>query len=156
MFVDDERAPSKNDFPVYFRWQFRTGALGDFEYLVRLLQPRPVDKRVGSRPMDVQTPGMNLPGITDPRLNGALPLGGALRVPRSSLSATDRADVEAHERWFEPPPNPFREKLAALINLADDYSAQPAAQANAISTVSGLTQAPTRSSRHRCTADGTR
>ena len=131
---------SKNDFPVYFRWQFRTGALGDFEYLVRLLQPRPVDKRVGSRPMDVQTPGMNLPGITDPRFSGALPLGGALRVPRSSLSATDRADVEAQERWFEPPPNPFRELLAALINLADDYSAQSAAQANAISAASGLTQ----------------
>ena len=133
-------APTK-DFPVYFRWQFRTGALGDFEYLVRMLQPRPVDKRVGSRPMDVQKPGMNLPGITDSRFNGALPLGGALRVPRSSLSATDRAEVEAQERWFEPPPNPFQQKLAALINLADDYSAQPAAQANANGTVSGLTQA---------------
>ena len=148
-------APTK-EFPVYFRWQFRTGALGDFEYLVRLLQPRPVDKRVGSRPMDVQKPGMNLPGITDSRFNGALPLGGALRVPRSSLSAADRADVEAQERWFEPPPHPFQQKLAALINLADDYAAQPAAQANANGTVSGLTQATIRSSRRPCTAAGTR
>ncbi len=131
---------SKNEFPVYFRWQFRTGALGDFEYLVRLLQPRPVDKRVGSRPLDVQKPGMNLPGITDPRFNGALPLGGALRVPRLSLSAGDRADVEAQERWFEPPPHPFQQKLSALINLADDYAAQPAAQANANGAASGLAQ----------------
>ena len=27
--------------PVYRRWYFKTGTVGDFEYLVRLLQPRP-------------------------------------------------------------------------------------------------------------------
>ena len=37
-------APS---FPYYYRWYFRTGDVGDFEYLVRLLEPRPVDPRVG-------------------------------------------------------------------------------------------------------------
>jgi hypothetical protein len=133
---------SKNEFPVYFRWQFRTGALGDFEYLVRLLQPRPVDKRVGSRPMDVQKPGMNLPGITDPRFRGELMLGGALRVPRSSLSAADRAEIEAQEHWPDPAPHPFQRKLGALINLADDYAAQTAAQANSNPDAGGLTFGP--------------
>jgi len=36
-------------FPVYYRWYFRTGSSGDFEYLVRLLKPRPMDARVGRR-----------------------------------------------------------------------------------------------------------
>src|SRR5207248_1471794 len=50
--------------PVYHRWHFRTSAQGDFESLVRLLQPRAVDPRVGRRNMDVLDPGSNLPGIT--------------------------------------------------------------------------------------------
>ena len=95
-------AQDKNDFPVYYRWRFRTGALGDFEYLVRLLQPRPVDRRVGVRDMDVQQPGANLPGIDDPALHGVLQLGGALRVPRASLIADERAEVHAQEHWAQP------------------------------------------------------
>jgi hypothetical protein len=58
------------NFPIYFRWYFRTGSLGDFEYLVRLLKPQPVDPKVGTRDMDVQFPGSGLPGITDPALAG--------------------------------------------------------------------------------------
>ena len=41
---------------------FRTGAVGDFEYLVRLLEPRTVDPRVGRRPIDVQDPGVEPAG----------------------------------------------------------------------------------------------
>ena len=54
--------PDPDIIRVYYRWFFRTGAIGDFEYLVRLLQPRPVDARVGTRDMDVLDPGANLPG----------------------------------------------------------------------------------------------
>ncbi|QIG49954.1 hypothetical protein G5V57_20830 [Nordella sp. HKS 07] len=132
----------KNVFPVYYRWQFRTGALGDFEALVRLLQPRPVDRRVGVRDMDVQRPGANLPGIDDARLHGVLQLGGALRVPRSSLSQEEHDAVLAQENWAQPTPHPFQSKLAALINLADDYQHSSAAQANAVPDVSGITQDP--------------
>ncbi|MGH7525548.1 MAG: hypothetical protein ACREMX_02475, partial [Gemmatimonadales bacterium] len=128
----------KNDFPFYFRWQFRTGARGDFETLVRLLQPRPVDYRVGSRDMDVQRPGANLPGIDDPRFHGALPLGGALRVPRKSLGPDDLATVREQESWAAPYPHPFQTKLAALINLADDYAYLSSAQANAQPVVGDL------------------
>jgi hypothetical protein len=129
-----------DNFPVYFRWQFRTGAIGDFEYLVRLLQPRPVDKRVGVRGMDVQRPGANVPGISDPDLHGVLQLGGALRVPRKSLNTEELAVVQQQENWAQPYPHPFQQRLAALINLADDYSSKPASQANAgtdIPSVSG-------------------
>ena len=72
---------------IYYRWYFRTGDRGDFEYLVSLLKPQPVDPAVGTRDMDVQDPGSNLPGIDDPALVGILRLGGALRVPDADLGA---------------------------------------------------------------------
>ena len=134
--------PDKNDLPAYYQWQFRTGALGDFETLVRLLQPRPVDKRVGTRAMDVQQPGANLPGILDPRFQGVLQLGGALRVPRASLNPDELAAVLAQENWAQPPPHPFQRQLAAFINLADDYTQVSAGQANAQPGVSDVTTDP--------------
>ena len=72
---------NQTQFPYYYRWQFKTGDFGDFEYLVKLLKPRPVDKTVGVRDMDVLHPGANLPKIDVPaELGGVLKLGGALRV----------------------------------------------------------------------------
>jgi hypothetical protein len=123
-------------YPVYHRWYFRTSTQGDFEYLVRLLQPRPVDHRVGRRDMDVLDPGANLPPISDPDLHGILRLGGALRVPPISLSDVERAEAERYEHWAEPYPRPFQEALAAFVDLADAYSTQPAATANASSGLS--------------------
>jgi hypothetical protein len=115
-------------FPFYHRWYFRTGAVGDFEYLVRLLQPRTVDPRVGRRDMDVQKPDANLPGIMN--LGGILRLGGALRAPLETLGAADLGEYEAHEKWGAPYPHVFQTALAALVNLADDYSDRSADQAN--------------------------
>lgn len=109
------------NFPYYYRWYFRTGSVGDFEYLVRLLEPKPVDKRVGTRDMDVQEPGANLPGITDAALGGVLKLGGALRVPPASLTPADQTEAEKYEQWAQPYPHEFQQALADFINLADDY-----------------------------------
>jgi hypothetical protein len=117
-------------YPYYFRWYFRTGTVGDFEYLVRLLQPKPVDSRVGTRDMDVQRPGSNLPGITDPALGGVLKLGGALRVPLETMKQEDREVFEKYDNWAQPYPHPFQEALAALINLADDYAVKSVKQAH--------------------------
>jgi hypothetical protein len=117
-------------FPCYYRWYFRTGTVGDFEYLVRLLQPKPVDYRVGRRDMDVLHPGANLPGIDDEHLGGILKLGGALRVPFDTLKPEERAEVEKYENWAQPYPHKFQEALAALINLADDYAEKSVEQAH--------------------------
>jgi hypothetical protein len=130
------------NYPVYYRWHFRTGENGDFEQLVRLLQPRRVDRRVGVREMDVQEPGSNIPGLTDPALQGVLHLGGALRVPRNRLSAGERTIVERQENWAQPHPHPFQTGLAALINLADSYTQQTAAQANAATGLVGVSDDP--------------
>jgi hypothetical protein len=116
-------------FPVYHRWYFRTGAVGDFEYLVGLLQPRTVDPRVGHRDIDVTRPDLNLPGI--PQLGGILRLGGALRAPLATLGPADLAEYTRFEQWGEPYPHPFQTALAALVNLADDYRDQAPAGANA-------------------------
>ena len=126
-----------DNFPVYFRWQFRTGAVGDFEYLVRLLQPKPVDRRVGTRDLDVQLPGM-INGMSDPARNGLLPLGGALRVPRMSLSEDDRKEADWRENWAQPYPHPFQRDLATVINLGDAYADQSAATANAATGIDGV------------------
>jgi hypothetical protein len=128
--------------PVYHRWTFRTGAIGDFEYLVRLLEPKPVNRRVGVRDIDVQRPAPNLPGVSDPALAGVLTLGGALRVPRKSLNQDELAATERQENWAAPRPHAFQRRLAALINLGDEYAALPAPQANAASGIAAVALDP--------------
>lgn len=130
------------NYPIYYRWYFRTGSHGDFEYLLRLLQPQPVDKRVGRRDMDAQDPGSNLPGIDDPALGGILRLGGALRVPREDLSGPDLAEEEKYENWAQPYPHPFQQALARFVNLPDDYAAQSAANANYATGLPGVADDP--------------
>ncbi len=120
-------------YPYYHRWFFRTGVTGDFESLVRLLVPKQVDKRVGTRDMDVQAPGSNLPAISDVELKGILKLGGALKVPRSRFTTEELAILDAYEDWDEPYPHAFQVALAKLINLADEYASKAAADANAAS-----------------------
>jgi len=113
----------QTQFPYYYRWYFRAGDFGDFEYLVKLLQPKPVDNRVGVRDMDVLHPLSNLPPINTPaELGGVLKLGGALQVPYDTMSKEDQHEVDKFDQWDVPFPHPFEEAIAKLINLADDYS----------------------------------
>jgi hypothetical protein len=111
----------------YHRWYFRTGTVGDFEYLVRLLAPRKVDPQVGQRDMDVRNPLPGLPGIDVPGLRGALRLGGALRVPEISLDASARLEAERYENWDTPFPHPFQTAMADFIGLGTDYASGAAA-----------------------------
>ncbi len=126
--------------PYYHRWYFRTGNVGDFEYLVRLLKAKPVDQRVGRRDMDVQTPGANLPGINDADLSGILKLGGALQIPQTAYKPAELLEVKKYDHWATPPegiyPHPFQDQLAQFINLSDAYSEKDAATANQETTLS--------------------
>src|SRR5258708_23240210 len=92
--------------------------------------------------MDVQEPGSNIPGITDPGLDGVLRLGGALRVPDADLSPADLVLRQKYENWDQPYPHPFQVKLAAFINLPDDYAAQAAARAHAATDMPGIADDP--------------
>lgn len=60
--------PELESYPYYYRWSFRTSTVGDFEYLVGLLECKLVDSRVGRRYMDVHEPVWNISGITDENL----------------------------------------------------------------------------------------
>jgi uncharacterized membrane protein len=120
-------------FPYYHRWYFRTGTVGDFEYLVRLLKPQPVDIRVGTRDMDVQDPGVNVQGIKSPDLMGILKLGGALRIPVDTMKPEDITQYKKYNEWADKPEyaQPFQNQLATFVNLTDDYSQKAAQIANA-------------------------
>jgi hypothetical protein len=105
--VADGLAPAwgagQTRFPYYHFWRFGTGERGDFEYLVRLIQPRVLNPRVGIRDMDVQDPGMAMTGIAAPP---ALGLEGALKsLDTKSTVWTSRAT--------------FQNEVTALVNLPE-------------------------------------
>jgi hypothetical protein len=129
------------EFPIYYRWQFNTGTVGDFEYLVRLLKPKPADMRVGRRDMDMARPGANLQWVeaADLDLGGILRLGGALQVPRKTLSPEERDKLDTLDAWgSDRLPHPFQRQIATLLNLADDYCYKAADDANVAAQASGL------------------
>ncbi|MBX3082874.1 MAG: hypothetical protein KF716_14640 [Anaerolineae bacterium] len=108
----DSLAPSwgngQTQYPVYYHWSFRTGERGDFEYLVNLLEPREVDRRVGIRDMDMQNPGFGTVGMMT-----VMGLEGALKAPQTEPKP---------DTW--PPANPaarpqFLTTLADMVNLQD-------------------------------------
>ncbi len=77
-WVLGRQPPTPVTLPVYFHWEFRTGAGGDFEELARALETRPLPSKVGKRPMDISEPGFL---ITPPLPPGSmLELEGALRL----------------------------------------------------------------------------
>ncbi len=79
--------PVQQVYPIYYRWFFRTGSKGDFEFLVDLLEPRPVDKRVGVREMDMQRPGYEVDGMIPPL--DVMGLEGALKSPEMESFPTE-------------------------------------------------------------------
>jgi hypothetical protein len=97
--------------PFYYQWYFTTGKDEDFESLVNLLEPRPMDPKVGIRDMDCSAPGFveadppfnPLPG-TSPAIIG---LEGALKSP-STVST----------KFPDPPAsNAFQVQLQKIANL---------------------------------------
>ena len=77
--------------PVYYYWEFTTGAGGDFEELVRRLQPRALPDGVGVVPLDLTAPGWGL----EPRPDVApLPMTAALRRAGEPPESEDDVDAE--------------------------------------------------------------
>lgn len=105
------------DMPVYFEWFFRTGVNADFELLVKLLEPRPMDSKVGIRDIDSSRPGfvraddptLEIPGTQPPILG----LEGALKSPDTQSTV------------FPDPPsaNDFQVELQKIVNLPETIPA---------------------------------
>ena len=127
----DSLAPSwgagQREYPVYYRWYFRTGERGDFEYLANLLEPRPADERVGVRDMDMQEPNFGVVGMRDgPGEIPTMGLEGALRSPTSrsrpaQWPATSPADRPEFVRQLEQQVN----LQDTLLNPPDPGTAHP-------------------------------
>jgi hypothetical protein len=101
------------EFPFYHDWYFRTGAEEDFESLVKLLEPRVMDKNVGIRDMDGSKPGFGMAEGTD--IDAALQpeetkciigLEGALKAP-STESKPQQVDTT----------KPFFAELKKILNF---------------------------------------
>ena len=88
-----------DSFPVYFRWRFRTGTIGDFEYLVRLLEPKPVDKRVGRpRPGRAAT-GHGAGHHRSQPCTARCRSAGPCAYRAAASPPTELAEVERRENW---------------------------------------------------------
>ncbi len=103
------------ELPYYYRWEFRAGLRGDFEHLVRLLEPREL-KGLGTREVDCSAPGLGVRGVTV--FDGRLGLEGALRAV-----ATDES--VPYTEWGEDGLGndnalTTQTDIAALINQTDD------------------------------------
>ncbi len=84
------------ELPVYLRWEFTTGAGGDFESLARRLRGRRLPAGVGVLPLRLGDAGVGLPD------GGSVALEGVLRPPGSGATGTL--------------PGPFTAALLELIN----------------------------------------
>jgi hypothetical protein len=113
--TDEDHMPYVDHFPVYYHWQFMTGQEGDFETLVRKLKPREVDPRVGTRKIDIQTPGMNVNFGAGPVFSdGTLVLEGAVLPPNGSTTRMPYPWSNAASSVY------YRKQLAGLVNLGED------------------------------------
>jgi hypothetical protein len=99
--------------PTYYRWRFTTGDEGDFESLVRRVQPRTMPSTVGSRPMDETTPGLALPAAAPTPLNA-----------EAALRALDSASTE----WDASAENSWMSALEAVLNRPAQLLAGPGAE----------------------------
>jgi len=99
------------EFPVYYHWFFRTGENQDFESLVKILEPRIMDSRLGIRDMDGSTPGFGMTEGTDigqtTTLN-IIGLEGALKAP-TTVSEPKQLDTG----------KPFFDQLESILNFPE-------------------------------------
>jgi hypothetical protein len=102
------------DLPVYYHWEFTTGAGGSFEALARRLTPRKLPQ-VGFRQLDATAPGGGLPAATTTVM---LQMEGALM----SNDAAPVAWTEAQRKFFQ---DNLRPLLNQTATAASDLLAPP-------------------------------
>ena len=108
--------PARLELPVFYQWRFRTGENEDFESMIKRLEPRVADERVGIRNMDGEQPGWGLNIGTDIGIilpadekQTVIGLEGALKAP-STKSRPLNVDSS----------RPFFRQLETVLNFADE------------------------------------
>ena len=110
------------ELPIYFDWSFTTGEEVDFESLLELIEPRPLDKRIGIRSMDCTQPGFVLvddQGRLRPAGEAGLPaaLPGVQGLEGALLTPYTKSDPLTFT------PNEFQDELQILVNLPETVTA---------------------------------
>jgi hypothetical protein len=124
-------APSVR-LPIYDSFRFATGPGGDFEAMVRRLQHVHLEDlvddhgvpRVGTRPLDVTSPGF---GVPDHPQSATVPLFGALRVGDGPLA---------------PPAGDLGDDLVAAVDIGDQVAPPVYGRWHAAAPVPGAAQWP--------------
>lgn len=83
--------------PVYFSWEFQTGAGGDFESLARALKARPIPPEVGRTAVFFGAAGSPLPALAPDADGAVVGLRGALVGPEDEPVAWPAATSAAVE-----------------------------------------------------------
>lgn len=98
------QTPAGTEYPIYHQWYFKTGGAGDFESLVRLLQPRVLNQTVGKRLMDLQ------------KSNN--PLLEAINPPRPTINLQGIAQPidSIADSWSLSETNPYTKEIRKIIN----------------------------------------
>jgi hypothetical protein len=101
--------------PYYYRWEFGTGLRGDFERLVRLLEPRQLSS-IGLRDIDCARPGYGARGVNRAGLEApqrySLAMEGALQSLDTHYTSWGRDPAYGSVRT----PPPLQQDLANLLN----------------------------------------
>jgi hypothetical protein len=109
------------ELPFYYDWYFRTGAEEDFESLVKLLEPRILDPKIGIRMMDCAEPGFvkaDAEGRQRPLAPGEDPGLPAPNPPIQGLEGALKTDrTNPVPAVFTP--NEFQDELEILVNLPE-------------------------------------
>jgi len=97
------------ELPVYYTWTFSTGDDGDFEELVRRLEPRTLSSDVGVRALDAANPGLGLPPADDSSLRYV----GVMKAPAAEPAS-----------WTGSTAETFKSELTELLNRAGIFTAE--------------------------------
>jgi hypothetical protein len=95
------------ELPVYYTWEFSTGAGEDFKTLVKKLVARDLPPTVGTRPMNVTNADPDLPSIPADSPDAVLGFEGALMSrqtqPKGFTTSVGPVFREALRRRLDPP-----------------------------------------------------
>ncbi|MEO8621007.1 MAG: hypothetical protein ABI625_08070 [bacterium] len=94
--------------PVYYQWEFRTGASGDFQTLASKLRPEPTSATLGRKAVDISQPGFQPQPPAPPIASTA-----QLNV-EGALQPAGRGNVA--EPWDPAIALPFQQELANIVN----------------------------------------